>query len=389
MTEYAAIPSGATVADLCAAPGGKAIELSQGCGKRDRQRQIVRTTAAAARQSAAAGDDEPLSIRRRRPAPCDHSGGRGVDRRPLHRYGDVPAASRCAVAAQDLGLRRHVGAAENDHQSGGQCRKAGRSSHLQHLLPRARRERRAGRSVPVRESQLGSGAAARRIRRAGAARWRTPSCSAAASRNGWGVCRATAQGELSELARRSPACVPVPDCAGRRIPDLLRRGLSLCVPGRSASRRWNSSERRRQDLRGCGGDSAEGGIPRAAGRDAIPPDDPGQRRDPGRSAGGEQTEARHSRGAGGQRRPAVRRSSGDDQHVPATGAHLHREHRADAGQRHRAARRSAARSRHRIVTAGRDKDRASRQRRHRAEQRTRQRTGARSLRAQRWRGADR
>ena len=32
VTEYAAIPSGATVADLCAAPGGKAIELSKVAG---------------------------------------------------------------------------------------------------------------------------------------------------------------------------------------------------------------------------------------------------------------------------------------------------------------------------------------------------------------------
>jgi len=32
VTEYAAIPSGATVADLCAAPGGKAIELSRVAG---------------------------------------------------------------------------------------------------------------------------------------------------------------------------------------------------------------------------------------------------------------------------------------------------------------------------------------------------------------------
>jgi 16S rRNA (cytosine967-C5)-methyltransferase len=32
VTEYAAIPSGATVADLCAAPGGKALELSRSAG---------------------------------------------------------------------------------------------------------------------------------------------------------------------------------------------------------------------------------------------------------------------------------------------------------------------------------------------------------------------
>jgi 16S rRNA (cytosine967-C5)-methyltransferase len=30
VTEYAAIPTGATVADLCAAPGGKSLELSRG-----------------------------------------------------------------------------------------------------------------------------------------------------------------------------------------------------------------------------------------------------------------------------------------------------------------------------------------------------------------------
>ena len=32
VTEYAAVPTGATVADLCAAPGGKALELSRGAG---------------------------------------------------------------------------------------------------------------------------------------------------------------------------------------------------------------------------------------------------------------------------------------------------------------------------------------------------------------------
>jgi len=32
VTEYAAIPTGATVADLCAAPGGKALELSRTAG---------------------------------------------------------------------------------------------------------------------------------------------------------------------------------------------------------------------------------------------------------------------------------------------------------------------------------------------------------------------
>jgi 16S rRNA (cytosine967-C5)-methyltransferase len=32
VTEYAAIPTGATIADLCAAPGGKAVELSRTAG---------------------------------------------------------------------------------------------------------------------------------------------------------------------------------------------------------------------------------------------------------------------------------------------------------------------------------------------------------------------
>ena len=40
VTEYAAIPMGSTVADLCAAPGGKALELSRTAAHRTRARFI-------------------------------------------------------------------------------------------------------------------------------------------------------------------------------------------------------------------------------------------------------------------------------------------------------------------------------------------------------------
>ena len=87
-----------------------------------------------------------------------------LDRRAVHRHRHVPPSSRRALAAQGLRPRGDGGAAARDPARRGGRRAAGRAAHLQHLLARARGERRADRELPRRASATGSSSRRRRAR---------------------------------------------------------------------------------------------------------------------------------------------------------------------------------------------------------------------------------
>ena len=98
VTRYASFPAGATVADLCAAPGGKTLELSRTAEfvvAADRSlARLERLTANLHRLEAhniglMASDAT---------APAVIAPGRCPDRRPVHRHRHLPPSSGCAVA---------------------------------------------------------------------------------------------------------------------------------------------------------------------------------------------------------------------------------------------------------------------------------------------------
>ena len=157
--------AGKTIADLCAAPGGKTAQLVAGRRARHRDRPLAGPHGPAARQSGAAGaGGRDRGGRRRRMAGRKPSGFDGIlvdapcaSTGTIRRHPDVAwlrqeADIGALTALQKRLLQRAVGAAQ-----------AGRNAGLLHLLAGAGR-RRAGRR----------GAARRRIGRAAGADRRRP-----------------------------------------------------------------------------------------------------------------------------------------------------------------------------------------------------------------------
>ena len=98
VTQYAAFPASARVADLCAAPGGKAVELSRSA------ELVVAADASFARLARLRETISRLELRnvlpRRQRRPCngDRAGRRGARGRAVHRHRHFSPASRRAVA---------------------------------------------------------------------------------------------------------------------------------------------------------------------------------------------------------------------------------------------------------------------------------------------------
>lgn len=151
VVRYAAISAGARVADLCAAPGGKAVELARTAG------EVIAADSSGSPAHPGGGDgraprardgdaDRPRRAGGRLPRPLR----RGARRRPLHRDRHLPPAPRCPVAAQALRPRGDGGDAAHDPPRGGRGRHPWRAPDILHLFARTGGERRAGRVVPRR-----------------------------------------------------------------------------------------------------------------------------------------------------------------------------------------------------------------------------------------------
>src|SRR6185503_3906061 len=123
------------------------------------ERPLARTAAPHRGEQPATGARLHLSVRRGRAAPCAALGGRRAHRCAVHRHRDLPAPSRRALAPQAVGPRRHGGAPARDLARRVHDRRAGWPARVQHLFPRDRRERRAGRALPVGPPGVASRAA--------------------------------------------------------------------------------------------------------------------------------------------------------------------------------------------------------------------------------------
>ena len=147
---------------------------------RGRGRSQSESHAAAARESPPTGGAQHLVDRDGRAQSRRARDGRGAHRRAVHRHRHVPPPSRRALAASHLRPRGDGGAAAQHSARGGGRRAAGRAAHLQHLLARARGERRADRELPRRAQRLAARAAAGGRGARERARRRTPARAAAA-----------------------------------------------------------------------------------------------------------------------------------------------------------------------------------------------------------------
>ena len=148
VTRYASFPAGGTVADLCAAPGGKTLELSRTAAfvvAADRSfSRLERLTANLHRLEAhniglIASDATAPAVTRLDAVlidvPCTGTGTfrRHPDARWRLRYSDL--ALLAASQAEVLQCRRRTSA-------------TGRTAGLQHVFARTRGERRAGGCIP-------------------------------------------------------------------------------------------------------------------------------------------------------------------------------------------------------------------------------------------------
>ena len=185
VTRYAAIPAGAR--------GRRPV---RGAGRQDararahRERRVRRRSrrsrgcSACARTCAGSTRRNIVPVRRRRalPAPCRD--GRRADRRAVHRHGHVPPASRRALAAQGRATSPCCPRCSASILRAAATRRAsGRAADLQHLLARARGERRADRELPRRASGVAARAAAGGRGAGGGARRRTAARAPAAPRH--------------------------------------------------------------------------------------------------------------------------------------------------------------------------------------------------------------
>ena len=220
VTQYAAFPAGARVADLCAAPGGKARGALAHRGVRRRGRRLARRDSrgcarrSRAWRSATCTRSWPTRVppRSRRSTPCSstrRARGTGTFRRhPDARWRLRPHDIAVLAATQRSIL--HAAAA---------TRRAGRTARLQHLLPRDRGERRPGgdaSSPPIRSSR-----SSRRRRE----RCRRP-CS---TRDGCASCRSA----TVPTARSPRACAGAPADGLARIRE---EGAHRALPARGRLR---------------------------------------------------------------------------------------------------------------------------------------------------------
>ena len=156
VTQYACVPTGAFAADLCAAPGGKSIELSRNAAQVFASDLSLARLQRVHRERAPPRDRHAPRVRGRREQSGDPANRSRARRRAVHGHGDVPPPSRRAVAPQDLGRRRDVRRIQRAIlRTAAERREARRTAGVQHLFARARGERRAGGSVPRRTSRTG------------------------------------------------------------------------------------------------------------------------------------------------------------------------------------------------------------------------------------------
>ncbi len=215
VTQYACVAPGTLVVDLCAAPGGKALELSRTASlvvaadrsvpREQRLRGNLRRVEARNVVSVVADAMSPPF------APADAV----LLECPLHGHRDVPAAPRCTVAAQAVRSGGDGGHAARPAPRGVADRAPGRPADLLDVLPRDRRERRSDREFPRRSSRLGARASAGRSGARGRARRRTAADAPAAPRGGRRVRGTTPPGRrswrlsLESFARRFAPYVAV------------------------------------------------------------------------------------------------------------------------------------------------------------------------------------
>ncbi len=138
--------SGKTIADLCAAPGGKTAQLAQAGARVYRGRSLVRRAwpgCATISTRLALQADDVVADATEWPGRQRRRFRRRSDRCALHLDRHHPAPSRCGLAAAGSRYRSAGGVAEAIAQQGGRAAQAGRNTGLLHLLAGAG-GRRAG-----------------------------------------------------------------------------------------------------------------------------------------------------------------------------------------------------------------------------------------------------